>query len=148
VWVECIFYIYHLLPHFFSRQVVMHREGTTRERSQSISTSGSLDQETLSWNGTASPVIMTDSSGNNAVNLAAPEAGATTTAAGQVQDDTIGMESPSQETQQQLQNSSQQEVDTDLTPRIGSASSREIDPPAANGPPPMFPMGVFRRTKR
>jgi hypothetical protein len=146
----------------------MHRERNARGRSPSISTHGSMDHnETSSLHGT-SPEPVNDR--NNAVPRivappgsiaqtssttsemtapeAAPEAGATLPVphvASIQQDETPPNRSDSPLLQSQQDAAVQ--VDTDLTPRIGSASSREIDPSEGNGPVPMFPM-IFRKSNR
>lgn len=64
------------------------------------------------------------------------------------QDETPPNRSDSPLRQPQQDAAAAQQVDTDLTPRIGSASSREIDPSEGNGPVPMFPVGIFRQSNK
>lgn len=89
---------------------------------------------------------MTNSATGNA-NMAAPEAVSSSTGTRQGEEEESERRSGSP-MQQPHTTTAQEEEDVDLTPRIGSASSREFDPPTENGPAPLFPMGVFRQTNR
>lgn len=124
----------------------MHREQNTGvTRSPSISTHGSLDQQdSVSWNGSSPDSVP---QGIDAVSPDDEVSGGEAHAAALVSTNDTAAElaiAPRTESPlRRLQGTSQEEIDSDLTPRIGTTSSI-LDTENA----PLFPMGVFRRPKR
>ena len=152
--------------YFMNGEVVMHREGNAiarAARSPSISTSGSLDQQdsAVSWNANGSLPItanesvpqridaavrvipndeQADSTGVDGSTLVLPFQAATEIEL--TESTTSRTDSPlRQSPRHSLQ---QEELDSDLTPRIGSSGTIIRDTENA----PLFPMGVSDRDSK
>jgi hypothetical protein len=147
--------------YFMNGEVVMHRERNAirAARSPSISTSGSLDQQdsAVSWNTSSSlsPTVANDSvphridaavrvvpDEQDDLNISVSTQEATNVESTDTTNRTSRTDSPLRQSPQRslLQ---QEQVDSDLTPRIGSSSTLICDTEDA----PLFPLGVSRDSR-